>query len=89
MCQSAELSFLDVFGHLDDPRSERNRLYTMSELLLTCLCAAVCGAEGWQDVEDFGNAKIDYLRSILPFSNGIPSDDTFRRFFRALDPTAF
>jgi DDE family transposase len=37
----------------------------------------------------FGHAKIDYLRSIMPFSNGIPSDDTFRRFFRALDPNAF
>lgn len=89
MVAATELSFLDVFGGLKDPRSSRNRLYTMSELLLTCLCGAVCGAEGWQDVEDFGNAKIDYLRSILPFSNGIPSDDTFRRFFRALDPSAF
>jgi len=89
MVAVTELSFLDVFGSLEDPRSSRNRLYTMSELLLTCLCAAVCGAEGWQDVEDFGHAKIDYLRSILPFSNGIPSDDTFRRFFRALDPSAF
>ncbi len=89
MVAATELSFLDVFGGLEAPRSSRNRLYTMSELLLTCLCAAVCGADGWQDVEDFGNAKINYLRTILPFSNGIPSDDTFRRFFRALDPSAF
>ena len=89
MVVATELSFLDVFGSLEDPRSSRNRLYTMSELLLTCLCAVVCGAEGWQDVEYFGHSKIDYLRSILPFSNGIPSDDTFRRFFRALDPSAF
>ncbi len=71
MVAATELSFLDVFGGLEDPRSSRNRLYTMSELLLTCLCAAVCGADGWQDVEDFGNAKINYLRTILPFSNGI------------------
>jgi hypothetical protein len=53
------------------------------------LCAAICGAEGWQDVEDFGNAKLDYLRQYLPHKNGIPSDDTFRRFFRALDPDKF
>lgn len=89
MEKQIEVSFLDVFSRLKDPRSTRNRLYTISEILLTTLCAAICGAEGWQDVEDFGNAKLDYLKQILPYKNGIPSDDTFRRFFRALDPTQF
>jgi predicted transposase YbfD/YdcC len=84
-----EIGFLDVFQGLNDPRSTRNRLYPMSEILLTTLCAAICGAEGWQDVEDFGKAKLDYLRQYLPFKNGIPSDDTYRRFFRALDPEQF
>jgi len=84
-----ENCFLDIFQGLEDPRSTRNRLYLMSEILLTTLGAAICGAEGWQDVEDFGNAKLDYLRQYLPFKNGIPSDDTFRRFYRALDPEQF
>ena len=84
-----EEGFLDYFSGLEDPRSERNRLYTMAEILLTTLAAAVCGAEGWQDVEDFGRIKIAYLRQFLPFKNGIPSDDTFRRFFRALNPEVF
>jgi len=84
-----ESSFLDIFGRLEDPRSTRNRLYTMSEILLSTLFAAICGAEGWQDVEDFGNAKLEYLRQFLPFKNGIPSDDTYRRFYRSLDPERF
>jgi len=83
------LNFLDCFKDLKDPRSSRNRLYTMSEILLTTLCACICGAEGWQDVEDFGKIKLDELRVYLPYKNGIPSDDTFRRFFRALDPDVF
>jgi predicted transposase YbfD/YdcC len=84
-----EVSFLDHFKDLEDPRSERNRDYTISEILLVTLCAAICGAEGWQDVEDFGKAKIDYLRQFLPYKNGIPSDDTYRRLFRAIDPEDF
>jgi predicted transposase YbfD/YdcC len=84
-----EEGFLDFFNSLDDPRSTRNRLYTMSEILLCTLSAAICGAEGWQDVEDFGKAKIDYLSQFLPYKNGIPSDDTFRRFYRGLDPEHF
>jgi predicted transposase YbfD/YdcC len=89
MNKSDEISFLDVFSKIKDPRSSRNRLYTMSEILLAALCAGICGAEGWQDVQDFGEAKLEYLRTILPYKNGIPSDDTFRRFFRALDPEQF
>ena len=84
-----EEGFLDCFKKLEDPRSKRNRLYSMSEILLVTLCASICGAEGWQDVEDFGNIKIEYLREYLPYKNGIPSDDTFRRFFRAINPDKF
>ncbi len=81
--------FLDHFGSLADPRSVRNKIYPVDEILLTTLCAAIAGAEGWQDVEDFGNIKLDFLRALLPYKNGIPSDDTFRRFFRALNPEHF
>jgi predicted transposase YbfD/YdcC len=84
-----EEGFLDCFNKLEDPRSIRNRLYSMSEILLVTLCACICGAEGWQDVEDFGKIKIEYLREYLPYKNGIPSDDTFRRFFRSIDPDKF
>lgn len=89
MKEKIEEGFLDYFRVLEDPRSTRNRRHTMSEILFTSLCAAVCGADGWQDVEDFGVLKIDYLRQFLPYKNGIPSDDTFRRFFRRIDPDHF
>lgn len=89
MIKGIDEGFLDYFNGLEDPRSQRNRLYTMSEILLVTLCAAVCGADGWQDIEDYGNLKIDYLREYLPYKNGIPSDDTFRRFFRSINPESF
>lgn len=80
--------FFDDFGQLDDPRMEKNKLYPMGELLFTSLCAVICGAEGWEDVEAYGKSKIAYLREYLPYANGMPSDDTYRRFFRSLDRTA-
>jgi predicted transposase YbfD/YdcC len=61
----------------------------MSEILLVTFAAVTCGAEGWQDVEDFGRTKINYLKQYLDYENGTPSDDTIRRFYRNLDPTAF
>lgn len=84
-----DLGFLDYFGKIDDPRIDRKKLYPVDEILLTTLCAVICGAEGWNDVELFGKHKLDFLKEYLPYKNGIPSDDTFRRFFRAISPKAF
>lgn len=64
MKQSKEVAFLDIFEELGDPRSERNRLYSMSEILLVTVCGIICGAEGWQDIEDFGKVKLE-CKSLL------------------------
>ncbi len=61
----------------------------MDEILLVTVCGVICGAEGWADLNLFGKKKLEYLRTVLPFKNGIPTDDTFRRFFRSLDPKVF
>ena len=84
-----DTNFLDDFSEIKDPRLERNQRYTVSEILLVTLLAVICGAEGWQDVENYGKSKINYLRCYLDYSNGVPSDDTVRRFFRAIDPDHF
>jgi predicted transposase YbfD/YdcC len=84
-----DTNFLDDFSEIKDPRLERNQLYTVSEILLVTLLAVICGAEGWQDVENYGQSKIKYLRCYLDYPNGVPSDDTIRRFFRAIDPDHF
>ena len=84
-----ETNFLDDFSSIEDPRLQRNQLYTISEILLVTFLSVICGAEGWQDVENYGKAKINYLRNFLDYPNGIPSDDTIRRFFRAVNPDHF
>jgi len=82
------IEFLDYFDELDDPRAP-NVVYPADEILFTTLCAIICGSDGWGDIEDFGEAKLLFLQQYLPYKDGIPSDDTFRRFFRALEPEQF
>ncbi len=81
--------FLDHFSDLEDPRIDRRKLYTVSEILLLTLCAVIAGCDGWADIEAYGKAKAPFLRRYLSYDNGTPSDDTLRRFFRALDPNSF
>ena len=49
----------------------------------------LCGAEGWQEMEEYGKSKLAWLKTFLELPHGIPSDDTFRRVFSRLDPEAF
>ena len=89
MMEVEKMDFLDIFGQLDDPRIDRRKLHPMPEILLLTLCAVICGAESWDDIEMFGKSKLVFLRQYLPYEHGIPSDDTVRRFFRAIDTTQF
>ena len=89
MMEVEKMDFLDIFGQLNDPRIDRRKLHPMPEILLLTLCAVICGAESWDDIEMFGKSKLVFLRQYLPYEHGIPSDDTVRRFFRAIDTTQF
>lgn len=83
------VEFLDFFKDLEDPRIDRKKLHPVPEILLLTLCGVISGCDGWSDIEEFGQSKREFLRNYLLYSNGIPSDDTLRRFFRAINPKSF
>lgn len=83
------LSWLGFFEEMPEPRQKAKVLYPLPELLLCCLVAVLCGAEGWVEVEEYGEAKLDFLRRFLPFAHGIPSHDTFSDVFNVLDRERF
>ena len=84
-----ELSIAHHFAELTDPRIDRSRLHELLDIVAIAICAVVAGADSWDDIEDFGNAKIAWLGTFLELPNGIPSHDTFRRLFERLDPAEF
>ena len=77
------------FSVIEDPRIDRTEAHLLIDILTTARCAMLCGAEGFVDFEDFGKARIKWLRSFLERPNGIPSHDPFRRVFAMLDPKQF
>jgi predicted transposase YbfD/YdcC len=80
--------FAPFFVSLTDPRMERTRRHSLLEIIILAVCATLGNANGWADVERFGNAKLDFFRTFLELPNGIPSHDTFGRVFALLDPLA-
>jgi len=84
-----ELSLAHHFAHLTDPRIDRSRLHELFDIVAIAISAVVAGADTWDDIEDFGKVKYDWLKTFLDLPNGIPSHDTFRRLFERLDPDEF
>lgn len=85
-----DLGFLDHFAELEDPRTEGgNTKHHVNEILLVTLCGIVCGSESWRDLVEYGNLKLEFLKTIFPYKHGIASKNTFYRFFAALKPGAF
>ena len=59
------------------------------DIVIVSILAVVCNADGWSEIVDYAKTKEAWLRTFLRLPNGIPSDDTFRRVFAALDPAQF
>lgn len=84
-----KLSLIEHFKDLPDPRVNRTKDHDLIDLLVIAICTLLCAGESFNDMEDFGHAKLDWFKSFLTLRNGIPSHDTFNRLFAALDPKAF
>ena len=80
---------IECFEGLPDPRMDRTRRHKLVDILVIGLCSLLTGGEGFTDMEIFGQAKVDWLKTFLELPNGIPSHDTFNRVFCAIDPYAF
>jgi predicted transposase YbfD/YdcC len=77
----------DSFEELDDPRD--GETYPLGEIVVLVVCATISGADTFVAVKEFGDSRLDWLRGLLPYEDGIPSHDTLSRVFRRIDPEQF
>nr|WP_304598359.1 ISAs1 family transposase [Microcystis sp. 0824] len=73
---------------IPDPRVSRTQKHLLTDILVIAILAVIAGAEGWEDIENYGLSKQSWLSEFLELPNGIPSDDTFRRVFERINPEA-
>ncbi len=83
------LSLIDHFKAIPDPRLNRTKNHELIDILVISICTLLCGGESFNDMEDFGHAKLDWFKTFLTLRNGVPSHDTFNRVFSMIKPEDF
>jgi hypothetical protein len=63
-------SLWEHFYVLSDPRVERTKKHKLEDILTVTICAVICGADTWNDIEDFGEAKERWFRTFLELPLG-------------------
>ena len=81
-----KITIEDHFSELKDPRIERSKRHKLIDIMTITICAVICGADGWADIELYGKCKYKWFKKFLELPNGIPSHDTFSRVFSLLNP---
>jgi DDE_Tnp_1-associated len=80
---------IDCFSDLPNPRIDRCKRHRLIDIVVTGLCAVICGAEGPTEMETFGNVKKKWLEQFLELPHGVPSHDTFGCVLSVIDPQEF
>ena len=85
-----EACLVDCLSEIDDPRKPSNgTLHDFQEILVIAVAAMLSDCDTVEDIAFWARAKETWLRRFLVLKNGIPSEDTFLRIFRLLDPKSF
>jgi len=80
---------IEHFSAIPDPRIDRQKAHSLIDILVVGICGAICGADSWVGIAEFGRAKEGWLKTFLSLANGIPSHDTFGRVFSLISPVYF
>jgi len=78
-----------IFGQIPDFRRSHKQLYDLESILLIGIISVICGADSWNEMENYAQSKEEFLRTFLDLPNGIPSHDTFNRVFSNIDSAKF
>ena len=73
------LSLLDHISIIRDPRQQWKIEHKLTDIIFLSIVAVIGGADGWEEIQDFGEDHLDWLKQYGDFENGIPVHDTIAR----------
>lgn len=77
---------IKYFTSLNDFRQLGKVKHKLENIIAITIAAVICGCENWYEIEDYGKQKEPWLKTFLDLPGGVPTHDTYRRFFMWVNP---
>ena len=71
-----------------DPRQLSKVVHPAPVIMMSALMGVFANCQTWNEIADFAEARLDFLRTFFPGLKESPSHDTIRRFFCLVNPAA-
>ncbi len=78
------MTLIEHLSLVKETRSDINRRHDLVDVMFLVISAIMAGAEGWRDIETYGDSKVDWLKHHRPFEGGIPRRHTIARILRSV-----
>lgn len=69
MEEESATTLQSIFEGIEDPRVERTKQHKLLDIILIAILGVLCGADGWVEIEAFGNTKEAWLKTFLDLPN--------------------
>ena len=80
---------LKHFSELDDDREPWRIVYPIKEVLLLVTCATIASCDDFDDIVEWGEHHLDFLRQFCEFHHGIPCARWLRNLMNRIEPALF
>lgn len=80
---------LDRFAAVADGRQSWRVMSPLREVLFLVVCGTIADSDDYEDIVDWGEAYLDFLRRFSEFHYGIPCVDWLRTLMNRVDPELF
>ena len=80
---------LKHFGQIGDERQPWRVVYPLPEVLLLAVCGTVCGCDDYEEIVEWGETHLAFLRRFRPYHHGLPCADWLRTLMNRIEPGLF
>jgi predicted transposase YbfD/YdcC len=82
-------ALLEHLGRIDDPREPWRVAHPLVEVLFLVVCGTICGCDSYDEIAEWGEAHLPFLRRHRPYHHGVPGARWLTLLMNRIPPALF
>jgi predicted transposase YbfD/YdcC len=87
--ERSRLRLLDCLSLIEDARDAHRVAYPLAEIMLLSVCGTIADCDYYEDIADWGEQHLEFLRRFSPFRYGVPCGRWLTIMMNRVNPPLF